>query len=114
MNDKIDNINERKIRNDSINLHININELVDLNQFPDILKNQSHEEAKLTFELLYKTNNHSLINKAGKAGGFTALHWMCIKNVYELIEYLIEKFDVEINCKAEMGETPLLICIRFL
>jgi hypothetical protein len=116
MNGKIEDINEKKTRNDAIinNIQININELVDLNQFPDLLKNQSHEEAKLTFELLYKTNNQSLINKIGKSGGFTALHWMCIKNEFELIEYLIEKFQVDINCKAEMGETPLLICIRLL
>jgi ankyrin repeat protein len=117
MNEKSEEISSKnKLENKSLftlnNLQVNLGEILELDNFPDILNNQSYDQAKLTFEILYKTNNFSLINKHGSKGGFTALHWMCIKNEYDLIEYLIEKFNVDVNTKADMGETPLLICIR--
>jgi ankyrin repeat protein len=86
--------------------------MMQLEQFPDILQNYSTEQSKMLFDILIQSNNLTLISKSGALGGYTALHWMCIKNEYELIEYLIEKFKVDINCKASMGETPLLIAIK--
>jgi hypothetical protein len=86
--------------------------MIQLEQFPDILQKYSTEQSKMLFDFLIQSNNASLIGKSGALGGYTALHWMCIKNEYELIEYLIEKFKVDINCKASMGETPLLISIK--
>ncbi len=86
--------------------------MTQLDQFPDILQNYSTEQSKMIFDFLIQSNNASLIGKSGALGGYTALHWMCIKNEYDMIEYLIEKFKVDINCKANMGETPLLIAIK--
>ena len=83
-------------------------------QFPDVLQNYTTENSRLLLNALYETasGNAALINKKGPLGGYTALHWMCIKNELELIELLLVKCKADVNCKANLGETPLLICIK--
>jgi hypothetical protein len=84
-----------------------------IEQFPDILQNYPSEETKTLFETMIGQNQiDALINKKGPLGGFTALHWMCIKNDLEMIEFLIKRCNADINCRAQLGETPLLICIK--
>ncbi len=81
-------------------------------QFPDMLQYCSTENSKNLFEILSEANNLSLVNKKGTLGGYTALHWMCIKNELDLIEFLILKCKADVNFKANLGETPLFICIK--
>ena len=80
-------------------------------QFPDVLQNYSSENCKPLIELLIDCPSN-LINKKGPLGGYTILHWMAIKNEYEHIEFLVTKCKAEIDCVANLGETPLLICIK--
>ena len=36
-----------------------------------------------------------------------------IKNEYELIELLVRECNADINARANIGETPLFICIKY-
>jgi len=84
-----------------------------IEQFPDILQNYPSEETKTLFETMISQNQiDTLLNKKGPLGGFTALHWMCIKNDLEMIEFLIKRCNADVNCRAQLGETPILICIK--
>lgn len=80
-------------------------------QFPDILQTYSTEKCLLLLNLLVDCPSN-IINKKGPLGGYSALHWMAIKNEVDLIEFLITKCKAEIDCVANLGETPLLICIK--
>ena len=82
-------------------------------QFPDALQNLSTEQCRAICTALAETNNASLVNKRGQLGGYTALAWMCIKNELELIEFLITKCKADVNTKANLGESPLFICIKY-
>jgi hypothetical protein len=84
-----------------------------IEQFPDVLQNYSDEETKMLFETMISRNQIDLLaNKKGPLGGFTALHWMCIKNDLEMIEFLIKRCKADVNSRAQLGETPILICIK--
>lgn len=80
-------------------------------QFPDVFQNYSGESCKPLLDLLIDCPSN-LINKKGPLGGYTALHWMSIKNECEHIDFLVTKCKAEIDCVANLGETPLLICIK--
>ncbi len=86
--------------------------LINSEHFPDLLHHYSTENSRLLFSTLAELNNPSLVNKKGTQGGYTALAWMCIKNEIELIEFLISKCKADVNTKANLGETPLFICIK--
>ena len=87
--------------------------ILQTDQFPDILQHFPPEQCKSVLSLLKDTNNSSIVNKKGPLGGYTALHWMCIKNEYELIELLVRECNADINARANIGETPLFICIKY-
>lgn len=80
-------------------------------QFPDVLQHYPPDQCRAILTLLKDTNNSSLVNKKGPLG-YTALHWMCIKNEYELIELLVRECNADVNARANIGETPLFICIK--
>ena len=86
--------------------------MIQSDQFPDILQHFPAQECKSVLSLLKNTNNSSLVNKRGPLGGYTALHWMCIKNECELVEFLVKECNADINAKANVGETPLFISIK--
>jgi len=50
--------------------------------FPDVLQNYNSEQTKELLSLLVDCPNN-IINKKGPLGGYTALHWMAIKNDLE-------------------------------
>ena len=81
--------------------------------FPDVLQNYNSEQTKELLSLLVDCPNN-IINKKGPLGGYTALHWMAIKNDLENMEFLVTKCKAEIDCPANLGETPLLICIKYI
>lgn len=83
-----------------------------MEHFPDILQHLPSDQCKMMFEMIAETNNMAIVNKPGPLGGYTALHWMCIKNEVDLIEFLINKCKADVNCKANLGEPPLFICIK--
>lgn len=87
--------------------------ILESEQFPDVLNYLNSEQTKSIFELLTQANYSHLASKKGPLGGYTALHWMAIKNDLELIEYLVGKCRADVNCQANLGETPLLICIKY-
>lgn len=80
--------------------------------FPDVLQHLTTEQCKAICDALSQANNLSLVNKKGPLGGYTALHWMCIKNELELAEFLLDNCRADVNCVANLGETPLFICIK--
>lgn len=88
--------------------------MLESEQFPDILNHLSTEQIRMLFELLAQPVYSHLVNKKGPLGGYTALHWMAIKNELELIEFLVTRCRADVNCQANLGETPLLICIKYV
>jgi ankyrin repeat protein len=79
-------------------------------QFPDILQFLPAEEIRKQIETY--SQNDEMINKKGQLGGYTALHWACIRNEFNLIKYLIIECKANIDVKANLGETPLFICVK--
>ena len=90
---------------------INAFSILQTDQFPDVLQHYPTDQCRAILTLLKDTNNSSLVNKKGPLG-YTALHWMCIKNEYELIELLVRECNADVNARANIGETPLFICIK--
>lgn len=80
--------------------------------FPDCLHNLSSQQCRAVCEALSSPANASYVNKKGSVGGYTALHWMCIKNELDLIEHLLTKCGADINSTASLGESSLFICIK--
>jgi hypothetical protein len=80
-------------------------------QFPDMIQNYTTENCRPILDLLVDCPSN-LINKKGPLGGYTILHWMAIKNECEFVEFLVTKCKADIDCVANLGETPLLICIK--
>jgi hypothetical protein len=91
---------------------MNPNSILLSDQFPDILQHYSTENCRLILNVLAELNNPAIVNKKGALGGYSALAWMCIKNEIELIDFLIKKCKADVNTKANLGETPLFICIK--
>ena len=50
-------------------------DILEMSEYPDILKDLSNKQIMLMFETLAKKNNPLLVNKKGSLGGFSALHW---------------------------------------
>ena len=88
--------------------------IVESEQFPDILNYLNNEQIRAIFELLAQPANAHLVNKTGPLGGYTALHWMAIKNELELLQFLVVRCRADVNCQAKLGETPLFICIKYI
>ncbi|CAF0868772.1 unnamed protein product [Brachionus calyciflorus] len=86
--------------------------LIQTEFFPDCLQNLNTQQCKSVCEALAEPNYSSFVNKKGPLGGYTPLHWMCIKNEYDLIEMLLVKCKADINSCANLGESPLFICIK--
>lgn len=80
--------------------------------FPDCLQNLTAQQCRVVCEALSSPTYASCVNKKGLMGGYTALHWMCIKNEYDLIEYLLVNCDADVNSTASLGESSLFICIK--
>lgn len=80
--------------------------------FPDCLQTFTSQHCKAVCEALSTPTYASYVNKKGMMGGYTTLHWMCIKNEYDLIEYLLTKCNADVNCAANLGESSLFICIK--
>lgn len=95
-----------------MNNEFNAKSLLESDQFPDVLNYLNNEQIKVMFELMNSGNYSHLVNKPGPLGGYSALHWMAIKNELELMEYLLVKCNADVNCKATLGETPLHISIK--
>ena len=87
--------------------------LIGSEHFPDILQFVNTEQATAILDTLAKTNNPSLVNKQGASRGYTALHWICVRNECELIEHLVLRCRADPNIAANLGETPLFICIKY-
>lgn len=89
--------------------------ILESEQFPDILNYLNTEQIQTIFNVLAQqpTANSHLTNKKGPLGGYTALHWMAIKNELDLLKFLVVECRADVNSKANLGETPLLICIKF-
>lgn len=88
--------------------------ILESEQFPDILNYLNTEQIQTIFNVLAQqpaANSH-LTNKKGPLGGYTALHWMAIKNELDLLKFLVVECRADVNSKANLGETPLLICIK--
>ena len=87
--------------------------ILDSEQYPDILNYLNSEQIQTMFNVLaQQPNNSQLVNKKGPLGGYTALHWMAIKNELDLLKFLVVECRADVNCKANLGETPLHICIK--
>lgn len=80
--------------------------------FPDCLQNFTPQQCRAVCEALSTSTYANFVNKKGLLGGYTTLHWMCIKNEYDLIEYLLKKCNADVNSEASLGESSLFICIK--
>jgi ankyrin repeat protein len=88
-------------------------QLIQSDQYPDILQYTSNDQARSLIETLATTNNPLLINKQGGSRAYTTLHWICVRNDLDLIRLILSKCkDLDVNCKASLGETPLFVCIK--
>jgi hypothetical protein len=90
----------------------NAKSVLESDSFPDVLNYLSSDQIACVLDLLAQSSHQHLVNKPGPLGGYTALHWMAIKNELEMIEFLVRKCRADVNCRANLGETPLLICIK--
>lgn len=99
--------------NSNSNLNQNAANLLQSEYFPDVLQHMSSDQCQTILDLLTQSTYSHLINKQGPLGGYTPLHWMCIKNEYDLIKFLIVKCNADVNFKANLGESPLFICIKY-
>jgi hypothetical protein len=86
--------------------------LVQADQFPDILQYVTNDQAKMLIETLAQLNNPSITNKQGASRGYTALHWICVRNELELIELLLKTCRPDVNVAASLGESSLFVCIK--
>jgi hypothetical protein len=91
---------------------INQSAILESNNFPDIIQHFTHEQCKIIIDLLKIDKNKEFVNKRGPLGGYTILHWLCIKNEHDLIETLIIDTKPDVNLQANAGESPLFICIK--
>ena len=89
-------------------------DILNSDQYPDILQHFSAENCRKLFELIKESNNFSLANKKGRQGGYTPLHWMAIKNEVDLAEYLITECKADVNSRGDLGETSILIAIKYI
>ena len=88
-------------------------ELVSLDLFPDIMQHYNSDQCRLMIEHLAQARNFVALNRAGPLGGYTALHWMCIKNELALVDYLIVSCMSDVNARANLAETPIFICVKW-
>ncbi len=86
--------------------------LVVVELFPDILQHYNSDQCRVMIEHLYRERNFVALNRAGPLGGYTALHWMCIKNEIYLMDYLITTCASDVNARATLAETPIFICVK--
>ena len=86
--------------------------LVQSEHFPDILQFVSNDQARGLIESLAQLNTISLTNKQGASRGYTALHWICVRNELDLIQLLLNKCKPDVNIPASLGEIALFICIK--
>ncbi|EAY22380.1 ankyrin repeat protein, putative [Trichomonas vaginalis G3] len=42
----------------------------------------------------------------------SALHVSCAKGLNDVVKYFLERDDVDVNCKNEMGQTPIFECVN--
>lgn len=104
---------QSKTLNESlVQMLMNPSQILLMDQYPDILKEYPIEKLKELFESLASLNNPSIVNKVGTVGGYTAIHWMCIRNEMEMIQFLVLNCKADVNVRAAMGETPLHLCVK--
>lgn len=75
------------------------------NQHVDLVKNII---AKFKMNFL-----HININQIIDNNGNTILHWLCMMNNLPIIEFLIDKFNVNIKLKNNYGQTPLIVLMKY-
>lgn len=91
----------------------NLVPLVQSDQFPDILQYTTNEQTKSLLDTLQQLNSPSLTNKQGASRGYTALHWICVRNDIDFIEQIVTKCKADVNVAAGMGETALFVSIKY-
>ena len=50
-------------------------EILQSNEFPDVVKDFTAKQSRQIVEALSSLNNQNIVNKKGLSGGFSVLHW---------------------------------------